>query len=69
MAIYCNHLESDQSQTVVKSQKHNGERELFRDVHGLKDDQYDLIIVGAGLSGAVIAQQVLFKIVNLGIRN
>ena len=32
------------------------QRELFRGLHGVHDS-YDLVIVGAGLSGAVIAEQ------------
>ena len=31
-------------------------KELFRGIHGVSDE-YDLVIVGAGLSGAVIAEQ------------
>ena len=32
------------------------QKELFRGLHGVHDS-YDLVIVGAGLSGAVIAEQ------------
>ena len=32
------------------------DKELFRGIHGISDT-YDLVIVGAGLSGAVIAEQ------------
>ena len=31
-------------------------KELFRGIHGVSD-YYDLVIVGAGLSGSVIAEQ------------
>ena len=34
----------------------SSQRELFRGLNGLSDE-YDLVIVGAGLSGSVIAQQ------------
>ena len=34
----------------------NTSKEYFRGVYGLKEE-YDLIIVGAGLSGSVIAEQ------------
>ena len=30
---------------------------LYRGLHGLKEE-YDLVIVGAGLSGSVVAEQV-----------
>ena len=32
------------------------DKELFRGIHGISDT-YDMVIVGAGLSGAVIAEQ------------
>ena len=32
------------------------DKELFRGIHGISDT-YDLVIVGAGLSGAVISEQ------------
>ena len=36
--------------------KEDESKEYFRGLYGLKEE-YDLIIVGAGLSGSVIAQQ------------
>ena len=38
------------------SEDKNGSKEYFRGLYGLKEE-YDLIIVGAGLSGSVIAEQ------------
>jgi len=42
----------NKSSTVIES----GDRSLYRGVHGL-EEEYDLIVVGAGLSGAVIAER------------
>ena len=38
------------------SETANKNKELFRGIHGLSE-YYDLVIVGAGLSGSVIAEQ------------
>ena len=41
---------------IQKGIKNTKSKELFRGLNGLKEE-YDLIIVGAGLSGSVIAEQ------------
>ena len=41
--------------------------DLIRVMHGLKEE-YDLVIVGAGLSGAVVAEQVLKQLERMKIQ-
>jgi len=47
---------SPNNEPILEKRYKNRKEELFRDLYGLRDE-YDLVIVGAGLSGSVIAQQ------------
>ena len=50
-------LDKSSNNKLILEKRNRMEREeLFRDLYGLRED-YDLVIVGAGLSGSVIAQQ------------